>query len=196
MAYRIAGRATELCSCNTPCPCAFGQSPTGGRCRALLVFDVSEGNADGVSLAGTKAVVAAEFPGVWSKGNWTAALILDSQASQQQRDALQRILTGQMKGDAAAIAALIGTFKGVATAPISITFAGGKMSVKAGDLAEGAGETLKNAAGTAEIQLTNANYVMPNITAGKASKAKANAQGVSFDVNGSGMWTGAFELKG
>ena len=196
MAYRIAGRATELCSCNAPCPCAFGQSPTGGRCRALLVFDVSEGNADGVSLAGTKAVVAAEFPGVWSKGNWTAALILDSQASQQQRDALQRILTGQMKGDAAQIAALIGTFKGVATAPISITFAGGKMSVKAGDLAEGAGETLKNAAGTAEIQLTNANYVMPNITAGKSSKAKANAQGVTFDVNGSGMWTGAFELKG
>ena len=125
MAYRIAGRATELCSCNAPCPCAFGQLPTGGRCRALMVFDVKEGNADGVSLAGTKAIVAAEFPGVWSKGNWTAALILDSQASQQQRDALQRILTGQMKGDAAAIAALIGTFKGVATAPISITFAGG-----------------------------------------------------------------------
>ena len=125
MAYRIAGRATELCSCNAPCPCAFGQAPTGGRCRNLMVFDIQEGNADGVSLAGTKAILAAEFPGVWSQGNWTGALILDAGASQQQRDALQSIFTGQMKGDAAQIAALVGDFKGVATAPISISFAGG-----------------------------------------------------------------------
>ena len=195
MAYRIAGRATELCSCNAPCPCAFGQAPTGGRCQALMVFDVQEGNADGVSLAGTKAVLAAEFPGVWSKGNWTGALILDSKASQQQRDALQSILTGQMKGDAGQLAALIGNFKGVATAPISISFAAGKISVKAGDLVEGAGETLKNAAG-AEIEIRNANYPLPNVTAGKSSKAKANAHGIRFDVSGSGMWTGPFELKG
>lgn len=196
MAYRIAGQATELCSCNAPCPCAFGQAPTGGRCRALMVFDVQEGNADGVSLAGTKAIVAAEFPGVWSKGNWSAALVLDSKASQQQRDALQSILTGQMKGDAAQIAALIGNFKGVATAPISITFAAGKISVKAGDLIEGAGETLKDAQGKAEIQVSNANYLLPNVTAGKSSKVRANAQGMTFDLNGSGMWTGPFELKG
>lgn len=195
MAYRIAGRAAELCSCNAPCPCAFGQAPTGGRCRALMAFDVQEGNADGVNLSGTKAILAAEFPGVWNKGNWTAALILDAKATQQQRDALQRIFTGQMKGDAAQLAALIGTFKGVASAPMSFIYAAGKLSVKAGDLAEGAGETLKNAGG-AEIQITNANYPLPNVTAGKSSKVKANAQGINFDLNGSGMWTGAFELKG
>ncbi|MBI2303550.1 MAG: DUF1326 domain-containing protein [Chloroflexi bacterium] len=196
MAYRIAGRATELCSCNAPCPCAFGQAPTGGRCRGLMVFEIQEGNADAVSLAGTKAIVASEFPGIWSKGNWTAALILDSQASKQQRDALQGIFTGEMKGDAAQIAALIGDFKGVATAPISITFAAGKLSVKAGDLVEGAGETLKDLQGKAEIQVSNTNYPLPNVTAGKSSKVKANAQGMNFDLSGSGMWTGPFELKG
>lgn len=195
MAYRIAGKATELCSCNAPCPCAFGQAPTGGRCRGLMVFDVQEGNADGVSLAGTKAIMALEFPGVWSKGNWTAALILDAKATQQQRDALQRIFTGQMKGDAAGLAALVGTFKGVATAPMTFIYAAGKLSVKAGDLAEGVGETLKNATG-AEIQVTNANYPLPNITAGMSYKVKVNAQGMNYDLNGTGMWTGAFDLKG
>src|SRR3972149_7912464 len=196
MAYRIAGRATELCTCNAPCPCAFGQAPTGGKCNGLFVFEIKEGNADGVSLAGTKAILAGIFPGVWSKGNWTASLILDANASQQQRDALQRICTGQLKGDAAQLAALIGDFKGVAVAPISYSYAAGKISVKAGDLAEGAGETLKDAQGKAEIQVSNANYPIPNVTAGKSSKAKANVQGVTFDVNGSGMWTGPFELKG
>lgn len=36
MSYRLAGRSTDFCSCNTPCPCAFGQEPTGGTCESLF----------------------------------------------------------------------------------------------------------------------------------------------------------------
>ncbi|MFQ5934405.1 MAG: DUF1326 domain-containing protein, partial [Dehalococcoidia bacterium] len=123
MAYRISGRATELCSCNAPCPCAFGQTPTGGTCQGMFVFDIEEGNSDGLSLTGTKAVLLAAFSGPWTQGKFTAALLLDSNDSQQQRDALQHIMSGQAGGQAAQLAALIGDFKGVSVAPFSYSYA-------------------------------------------------------------------------
>ena len=94
---------------------------------------------DGVSLAGTKAILAAAFDGPWTGGNFTAALILDANASDEQRDALTRILSGQLGGDAANLAGLIGDMKGVFTAPIEIRYDHEDITVRAGELAEGAG---------------------------------------------------------
>ena len=47
MAYEISGTSTELCSCNAPCPCAFGQEPTGGKCAGIFAFDITGGSCDG-----------------------------------------------------------------------------------------------------------------------------------------------------
>lgn len=196
MAYRLAGQSTELCSCNTPCPCAFGQEPTGGRCEGIFAFDIQEGELDGMSLAGTKAILAAAFNGAWTGGNFTAALILDANASQEQRDALTRILSGQLGGDGANLAGLIGDMKGVFTAPIDIRYSGEDITVRAGDLAEGAGTILKGLDGVENIELSNAHYPFPRITAGKATKSKAKVDGIEHDHDGSGMWTGPFILKG
>jgi len=197
MAYRLAGQNTEFCSCDVPCPCAFGQIPTGGRCRGLFCFAVKEGQLDGLSLAGTTFILATDFANqVWTAGNLTAALILDANASQQQRDALTRILTGQLGGDAANLTALVGDMKGVFVAPIDYRVSDGQISVRAGDMAEGAGATLKNVDGSAEIEVKNAHYPIPNITAGKSTKVKVKVPGLEWDLNGSGMWTGPFELRG
>src|ERR1700676_1027269 len=88
MTYRLAGYNTEFCSCSTPCPCAFGQTPTGGKCAGIFAFDFEEGNVDGVDVSGTRAILAATFSGPWTGGNFTAALILDSNATEEQRNAL------------------------------------------------------------------------------------------------------------
>lgn len=196
MAYRLAGQSTELCSCNAPCPCAFGQEPTGGRCEGIFAFDFQEGELDGLDLAGTKAVLATTFNGAWTGGNFTAALILDANASEEQRDALTRILSGQLGGDAANLAGLIGDLKGVFTAPIEMSYDGEDIVVKAGELAEGAGTILKGLDGFTNIELSNAHYPLPTITAGKATKSKVNLDGMQYDHDGSGMWTGPLLLKG
>ena len=196
MAYRLAGNNTEFCSCDVPCPCAFAQIPTGGRCQGLFCFDVQEGYLDGLSLAGTKFILALMFANqAWTAGNLTAALILDANASQDQRDGLTRILTGQLGGDAANLAGLIGDMKGVVTAPIEYRASDGQISVRAGDVAEGAGATLKNADGS-EIEVRNAHYPIPNIKAGKSTKVKVKVPGLEYDLQGSGMWTGPFVLAG
>lgn len=112
MTYRIAGHNTELCSCDAPCPCAFGQTPTGNKCEGMFAFDIQDGELDGVNLAGTKAILAATFSGgPWTNGNLSAALILDANARDDQRDALTRIFGGELGGDAAGLAELIGDMK-------------------------------------------------------------------------------------
>jgi hypothetical protein len=195
MSYRIAGRSTEFCSCNAPCPCAFGQEPTGGTCKGIFCFDIQEGELDGLSLAGTRAVLVSTFDGAWTGGNFTAGLILDENASEEQRDALAKIYGGELGGDAAGLAGLIGDMKGVFTAPIQYDATNGNVSFTAGDMAQGAGTTIKNVDGTADIEVKNAHYPLPNVTAGKSTTVRVNVGGLEYE-GGSGFWTGPFELSG
>jgi hypothetical protein len=196
MSYRLAGRSTEFCSCNTPCPCAFGQEPTGGTCRGIFCFEIKEGELDGLSLAETTVILLSMFQGPWTGGNFTAALVLDENASQEQRDALVKIYSGELGGDAANLAGLVGDMKGVFTAPIEYTAHNGDVSFKAGDVAQGAGTTLKSLDGSADIQVINAHYPLTTVSAGKSTKVKAAVAGLEYDLDGSGYWTGPFELKG
>src|SRR5207247_8183903 len=82
------------------------------------------------------------------------------------------------------LAALVGDMKGVFTAPIDYKKTNGKITVKAGKLAEGAGEELQGQAGGA-IVVSNAMYPLPEVRAGKATKSKVDAGGLTFDSNGS-----------
>jgi hypothetical protein len=196
VSYHLAGRSTEFCSCDAPCPCAFGQEPTGGTCEGIFCFEIEEGDLDGVSLAGTKAALLSTFDGAWTGGNFTAALVLDENATEQQREALEKIYTGQLGGDAAGLAQLIGDMKGVFTAPFEYSASDGEISFSAGDMAAGAGATLKNVDGSAEIQVQNAHYPLPQVTAGKATQVQVKVPGLEYEHDGSGFWTGPFELNG
>jgi hypothetical protein len=79
--------------------------------------------------------------GPWTNGNFTAALILDANATEEQRSALARALGGELGGDAGGLAQLIGDMKGVFVAPIDYRHEDGEVEVRAGDLAAGAGAT-------------------------------------------------------
>jgi hypothetical protein len=197
MGYRIAGRCTDLCSCHTPCPCAFGQTPTGGTCAGMFCFDIQEGQYENVDLGGTRAIFADVFSGPWMDGNFTAALILDANSSQEQRDALTDIFTGKAGGDGADTMALVGDMKGVLVAPIDYEMtANGEITVRAGALAEAGRGVLSGLDGTSEITVTNPLYPLPTVIAGKSTRSRVSVPGLEFDNHGSGMWTGPFELHG
>jgi hypothetical protein len=198
MRYRIAGRTTDLCSCQTPCPCAFGQTPTRGTCAGMFCFDIQEGEYENVSLARTRAIFANTFSGgPWMDGNFTAALILDANSTDEQREALTTIFSGKAGGDAANMAALVGDMKGVFVAPIAYKMTtNGEITVRAGDLADAGGQTLRGMDGTSEITVTNPLYPLPTVIAGKSTHSRVSVPGLEFDNHGSGMWTGPFELKG
>jgi hypothetical protein len=197
MTYRIAGMSTEFCSCTSPCPCAFGQEPdNNGHCQGIFSFHVQDGNVDGVDVSETVALFAVDFRGVWTSGNWTAALILDDKASQEQRDALTRVFGGELGGDAAQLAAFVGDFKGVFTAPIDYRDMGDNLYFHAGETAEGDGSILKNVDGSQTIEIEDAHYPIPRIEAGKSTLVRVKVSGMEFQHNGSGMWHGPFTLRG
>ena len=197
MAYRIKGHSTEFCSCNATCPCAFGLPPDRGRCEGVFAFHIESGQADGVNLDETYALLAAVFgPGAWSAGGFTAALILDSNASQAQRDAISQIFTGKMGGDAAGLAALIGDFKGIHEAPIKYKHHDGHVTVTAGTYVQAEGQTFRAANGE-EVWVKNAIYPVPEVRAGKSSKVIVNVPGLAYEPpDAAGFWTGAFDMKG
>src|SRR5262249_56386216 len=96
----------------------------------IFAFHIESGQANGVNLADTYAVLAASFgPGPWSDGGFKAALILDSNAKREQIDAIKQIFTGKLGGDAAGLAALIGDLKGIHEEPIQYKHNKGNVTV-------------------------------------------------------------------
>ena len=197
MAYRITGHSTEFCSCHATCLCAFGLAPDRGRCTGVFSFHIESGEADGVKLANTYAILCASFgPEPWTSGGFDAALILDSNGTLAQRDALKLILTGKMGGDAAGLAGLIGNLKGIVEAPITYSHDKGHITVSAGDLVKAEGKTFRAANGE-EVWLKNAIYPVPDVRAGKSSKVKVNVAGLAYEPpDAEGFWTGPFDMKG
>jgi len=83
----------ELCSCKMLCPCWLGPEgdPDQGWCGGAFAFDIREGKSDGIDLSGTKAVIAAEWPGNFFAGGGTLRVYVDEVANAEQRRELEGI---------------------------------------------------------------------------------------------------------
>jgi len=90
-------RALEFsnCNCSYGCPCQFNGLPTQGHCRAVVGFQIHSGHHGDTRLDGLKVAGMFIWPGPIHEGRGEAALIIDQRASEAQRNALLRILSGQ-----------------------------------------------------------------------------------------------------
>ena len=90
-------RAVEFsnCNCSYGCPCQFNALPTHGHCRAVVGFHINEGRHGNTSLDGLNVAGVFSWPGPIHEGRGEAAIIIDKRASEAQRTALLRILSGQ-----------------------------------------------------------------------------------------------------
>jgi hypothetical protein len=105
MSWRIRGSYFESCNCDPICPCrridgAPGGRSTHGECLGVLSWLISDGAADGVDLAGLPVAMAIRYSDDEEGSPWTWVLYLDAGATVDQRDALERIYTGSLGGDA------------------------------------------------------------------------------------------------
>lgn len=100
MTWQISGRAMEVCSCKSFCPCWLGPQgePDQGWCSIVFGFAVEAGNADGIELGGTKVAMLADFPGNFFGGEGTARLYIDDAANDDQRQAIESIFSGKSGG--------------------------------------------------------------------------------------------------
>jgi hypothetical protein len=134
MAYRIAGAYIGACDCSLYCPCPTDGPPTGkdGQCHGTIVFQIREGTVAGTDLSGVDFALFNHFPSNLSAGNWAVGVVVDDGASDEQVEAIERIVTGEEDGVFGVFAALIGEYKGTERAPIRVSDG----SVSIGDMAQ------------------------------------------------------------
>lgn len=96
--WEVRGHYVMACNCDYGCPCNFNAPPTPGYCEGVLSFLISSGNYGDVDLSGTKVAAVVKWPGAIHEGGGKGALFLDASANDEQRHALQRIVSGDEGG--------------------------------------------------------------------------------------------------
>jgi hypothetical protein len=93
--WKIKAREFVNCNCAYGCPCQFNALPTHGNCEAVAAMQIDKGYHGDTILDGLRFVGIFRWPGAIHEGKGEAAVVVDERATQAQRDALLRILTGQ-----------------------------------------------------------------------------------------------------
>jgi len=133
-AWSIRGEYAEACSCRYLCPCitsnATGEA-TEDFCDFTMTYRIDAGNFDGVDLAGVTFAVIGQSQKVMAAGGWTVGVIVDDGASTAQVGAVTAIAGGRAGGPLAALAPLIGEFRGVERHPLRLSQEGLRRTVSA-----------------------------------------------------------------
>ncbi len=135
MSWNLKGSYVETCSCELMCPCnlSFDHGATYDFCRVTLVFNIREGQVEGVDIGGLKVAAIADTPKVMTDGNWRLGVFIDENATDEQMEKLVAVFGGQLGGPMGALAPLVGEMLGVERAPIEIVDDGVHHSVRVGD---------------------------------------------------------------
>jgi len=135
MAWKIEGSYFETCSCDLVCPCtaSLALGATNDYCRAMLVFNVKDGDVNGTDVSGLSVVAVADTPKVMSDGNWRLGVFIDADADDAQAEALGGVFSGALGGPMEALGPLVGENLGVQRAAIDVNEDGLVHSIKIGD---------------------------------------------------------------
>src|ERR687896_678852 len=100
MSYRLNGTYITNCNCRGICPCPMDITPTGenDECIGLVLWHIVDGECNGVSLSDLNFVWYNVFPSNILAGNWKTVFVIDESASDEQAEALERILNGTEGG--------------------------------------------------------------------------------------------------
>lgn len=93
--WRMRGPEIANCNCDWGCPCQFNALPTRGDCRAMTAMRIDEGHFGDVRLDGLSWVGMFAWPKAIHEGGGEAFVVVDEKASEEQRNAILTILSGQ-----------------------------------------------------------------------------------------------------
>lgn len=93
--WRMKGKYMKNCNCDPGCPCDYWAEPTHHKCEGMLAMEIEEGNFGDVSLDGVKFAATYHWPGPLHEGNGTLQPILEDKTTDEQREALLTIISGQ-----------------------------------------------------------------------------------------------------
>lgn len=198
--WSLSGDYVEACSCDAGCPCKFGAAPTQGHCLGILGFEINEGSFGGVDLSGVRFVAIIKAPQTPFAGNITATSYIDERAGDEQRRALETIISGEAGGFwAVVMGSLVTDFRGIKYAPIEMETSGNRRTLTIPGVVEIANEPLVNPMTEEAQEIILSNSFDPFCEAGRAGRstiAVSSDPDLSFDVTGQQGYTGSFAWAG
>lgn len=101
--WQISGTYLEACNCDAICPCRTIGGKKGGRsteglCLGSLSWQIHEGRAGEVDLAGLRTVLALRYDDDEPGSPWDFFIFIDDRADTHQREALEGIFLGRLGG--------------------------------------------------------------------------------------------------
>ena len=144
-AWWARGLLFESCNCQVVCPghVHFSQNCTHERCIGYWALRFDEGRYGDTRLDGVRAVVAFECPQLMIAGDWTEVLLIDDEASRDQRAALEAILRGHAGGPWEVLARFVSEWLPTRFVPIEIEDVGKVKRVRVGRLLEASVEDIR-----------------------------------------------------
>ena len=83
------------CNCLINCGCQFNLPTSHGFCNFVMAGHIDQGKFNDTSLNGLNYACIFAFPGEIAEGNGRHLIVVDESADNDQRTALQKILSGQ-----------------------------------------------------------------------------------------------------
>jgi hypothetical protein len=93
--WMIKTKQIGTCSCDYGCPCEFMAPPTRLPCEGVMAMEITEGYFGDVRLDGLRVAGAYRWPGAVHEGNGTWWSVIDKRATEEQVNALFKILGGE-----------------------------------------------------------------------------------------------------
>lgn len=143
--WTISADYLQACNCDYGCPCEFEAPPSRGFCQGLGAWRITRGRYGEIPLDGLGLAFAIHTPEAMHKGNGTAIILYDEQATAKQRDALLNIATAKDGGMPFEILqAIVTKWLPPQFARFQFNWNGKNSSVKVGDALHISMEPIKN----------------------------------------------------
>jgi hypothetical protein len=196
--WDLTGSYFETCNCNVACPCIFLSPPTEGECTVLVGWHIDKGRYDNTKLDGLNVALAVHSPGTMVATKWKAALYFDNTASEDQKNALMQIFTGQAGGHPAVLVSFVGEVLGVKSVGIDYRANGKHRSLKIDGVVEAEIEAFSGAGGEDVTVSGHPLAIAPGYAATAATSKKLNYHdyGLHWEVSERNGFFSPFAYQG
>lgn len=197
-AMELKGTVLISCNCEYGCPCNFNALPSHGHCEGHWTWHVDKGEIDGVSVDGLNFTLCVDWPGAIHEGDGEALVLVDDRANDEQREALRRLIAGELGGPWGVLAWTWPKLHGPMPVPYELELSGLNSRMNAGDKVVLEIEPIRNPVSGAEV---TPGAVLPQGLVFKegdfgSSKTFRVNDGIAFEHPGKYAAVAPFEYSG
>ena len=195
--WRLSGQVLVACNCDWGCPCNFNALPTAGKCEGGWTWHVEEGSFNETSLGGLNFSVYVNWPGAIHEGNGEGLILIDERATDEQRGAIERLLSGEVGGPWGILAWTWPKTHGPHAVSYDVSFDSVNTRVSAAGHLEVECGPIKNPVTGAEVHpgvVLPEGIIFKRGDLGTTSRFRVSS-GIEYDHSGKYMAAGPFDYK-